>query len=284
MQLPVSIISALFLVCACLPEMSKAQSLYYKFDETGATAANRGSEGDAYALTLYETGGVAGDIHSAKGTGELGGEDRALDLSSSTQMGGIEGEPGSGPVAGSGMAGALFNSASSFTLAGWYKANSKPGNRARLMTVAGKMAIRLMMNGYLAIQVGNDSAASNTKAGTDGMTGMNVIRTEGKILDYTTVDQWVFFAVTYRYDESANEVTVTFYQKRGDRSNHLEYYTVHYTPTTPKAVDCAKFFVGGDERVNIRPFQGLLDEVYVYVSAGTEGALSREAVERLSGE
>lgn len=254
--------------------IASAQSLLYRFDETGTTAANRGSEGDMYALTLYEPNGSPSDLHSEKGDGVLGGEDRALDLSSAAQMGGSAKSPGSGPIAVNPMAGRLLNGAASFSLVGWYKTNSRADNSARLINVSGKLPVYLLLTGPLVLQIGNDTIASNSPA--EGA----VIRVEGKPLDYSRAEQWCFFALTYRYDSNANQSIATFYQKR---ANKLASYTVYYKPTTPTPQNCTGLFIGGNDKVNIRPFQGWLDEIAVYVSTtGSDGALDEETLRRLS--
>ena len=270
MNYPAALASLALLLAA---SASQAQVLFYNFDETGTSAANGGSAGSAQNLTLRNASGTATDFHSGSGLG-VGGlsGDRALDLSSATGMG----SAGTGPYASSGTAGSVFNSATSFTIAGWYNAASAPATGARLLQ-SGNLIVFFNANTYVA-QLGANTISVNASGGAAAGSATKVSGATSSTLT-TPSSQWVFFALTY--DGTATNKSLTFYQGDADAASALRSYSFTYTTTNAALGNGAGLSLGGNvtSGSNVRPFDGLIDDFGVWAStSGAGGALDAAAI------
>lgn len=270
MKSPATLASLALLLSA---SASQAQVLYYGFDETGTAAVNGGSGGASYNLTLRNSAGTATDLHSTSGGGVSGlSGDSALDLSSATGMG----TGSTGPYAASASAGAVFNSATSFTVAGWYNAASAPATGARLIQ-SGNLILFLNANTYVA-QLGTSTVSVASGGGSALGTATKVSGASSSTLT-TPSGEWVFFALTY--DGTASTKSLTFYQGDDDTGSSLRSYNFTYTTTNAALGNGAGLSIGGNATSgsNVRPFDGLIDDINVWTAAsGAGGALDATAI------
>ncbi|MDF3057268.1 MAG: anchor protein [Rariglobus sp.] len=257
-----------------LPSLSHAQVLLYNFDETGTTATNSGSGGTTHNLTLKNAAGTATDQHSAS-AGGVGGAtgDRSFDLSAATGMGN-SGGAWTGPYASSTTAGNVFNSASSFTIAGWYNAASAPAGGARLLQSSN--LILFFNAGTVVLQ----TSATNTVTSVGTVLGSTATKVSSSGDTITTpAGQWVFLAVTF--DGTGTNKTATFYQGSTSASASLSSQSVVYTTTNAALGNNATLSLGGNATSgsNVRPFDGLFDDIRVYASTvDGSGALGSSAI------
>lgn len=252
--------------------IAQAQALLYKFTESGTTCLNSGtlhSEGD---LKIYDADGNPADLHSKAGPNGK----PCLDFTSATGMG----TGFSGPCL-KGQSGDVFDGATSFTVAGWYKSPESPNGSARIFQ-SGARFILSFVNNSLCLQVGQDEFIDTITSLDGRIEGGDAGKASAasKPLSFDTVDQWVFFAVTY--DRSSTGVTVTFYKGEIDPAKPLLAYSVTYRPSAKSLGNAAEITWGGNGVPNIRPFQGMLANISVYTSGTKESAaLNAAAIKKL---
>ncbi|XHR30936.1 MAG: LamG-like jellyroll fold domain-containing protein [Chthoniobacteraceae bacterium] len=217
----------------------------YKFSETGSNVRNTGSalNGD---LTLYNSSGAVADMHSGDAGGLTGlTGDRAFDGTSATGMGSSY----IGPFAqSSASASAAIDGLQSFTIQGWFNASEAIRNVARLVDLTNTGSGFYLSGG-----------------GTPGTLSLGINNTcyATSPASFSTVNTWVFFAVTYDASLSANNVN--FYCG-GLRTNAVQWVGASTISNTPVIVDPRCGIGIGNTRGPIRPFHGKLDNVAIYGS------------------
>lgn len=242
------------------PGTAQTLLLNYNFNGSGSSAANNGSATNA-ALTYY--GGAA---YSSAGTGVSGaGGDTALNNTGVSGMGTL----------GNSVAGASTESKSvdlgtlgSFTIAGWYNAETTPGGGGKLFELyyGTNSAITLIAEGgnRLALNIAGSSSGKNSTAQTG----------------YSATGSWVFFAVTY--DGTTSTDNLSFYI--GTSSTSLAAAGTRSITGTSIAFGMTGVGVGNGYNNNNaanRPFDGLVDNVAFYGAADSTGALNLSQLDAL---
>lgn len=225
----------------------------FDYNDTGTAAANSGTAGGT--STLYDSAGVATDLHGASGTGVSGlAGDRALDLSSASGMGMVP-----GPSQDAGFISAV-NGLESFTITGWFKTDgtSTLSNAVRLLSFvtagSGFSLWSANVDDTLSLQV---NGVNSGYAGGDGLFG--------------AAGQWIFFAVSY--DGSITDNNVNFYAATTattpslNNTFTLDQGTVN---TNPGAVTLS---IGNTEIGGNRGFDGWLDNIAIYGSKTDAGGV-----------
>ncbi|MES2310529.1 MAG: LamG-like jellyroll fold domain-containing protein [Verrucomicrobiota bacterium] len=249
-------------LAASLPLCAQTPILEYKFDEgTGSSAASTGS--NTTIGTIQDSNFVAADFH----TPGVGTDNSfAFDNSSSTGMGSL----GTGGRVTAGDVNAV-DGLVSFTLQGWYNTASfsSIGSNAKLFDKntggSSGFSLRTSSSNTLALQVNGTSVASGASS------------------SYALQNEWVFFAVTY--DGTAGSLA----------SNNVHFY-VGTTSATASEVSAATLTTGislananslilgnnsaATGNVNIRPFDGYLDDMRIFGSTtNSTGSLNLAQLE-----
>jgi hypothetical protein len=227
--------------------------LQYTFNETGTAAGSTGS--NPTALTLTNASGVAADLHSASALGVSGlPGDRAFDNTASTGMGGA----GVGGTAFVNNYMSLPSQLDSFTFQCWYNTSSVPSQAARLFDDGRISAFAGSAGGWFNFDVNSEGVASPTV--------------------YTQTNQWVFFAVSYDSTQSSNNVV--FYQ--GSQTSPVSIVSVATLNAGAASMASHPLGIGNYYASNIRPLQGLMDDVRVFGSVSdASGALSQAQLETI---
>jgi hypothetical protein len=253
--------------------VAHSQVLIYNFnDALGTTAANSGTGGTTDNLTIKNSAGTATDYLSGNTslTGDTSGVDgtQTLNLTSASAMG-----SGTGPYVSSAAAGAVFNGAVSFTIAGWYDASSAIGGGARLLDVANNsdVIVYFPSSTHVTLQVNSFSANSATAGGSGTSPTLNA------------TNQWTFFAITYSFNGTT--VTDNFYGGNTTGTSSINDWTVSYTPTGTNGTisgGTSLAFGSGTTGNSNNAFQGSFDNLYVYTSTtDATGALTLSQIDSL---
>lgn len=247
---------------------AQAQTLRYEFTfddyANDTAAASTGALTGSASLINHPGAGVntPANLRGSNGGGVSGAlGDYALDLSGSSQMG------GSGAIGGAtagyggvafmtGGASALSN-ATSFTITGWYNADSTPGNFARLVEMS-NTTLYFSTNGTL-----------QATAGVQGQSiGGATTRFTSNDAVFSLTAQWVFFAFTY---DGATGAANLF---AGTTPDNLASVGGSTLATGTISGSSAGLYIGntGGTTLYERPFDGLIDNVRVW--SDTTGAAS----------
>lgn len=239
------------------PGSLEAQILKYDFNQTGTTAPSTGTT--TTSLTLYNTAGTAADLHGAAGSGVSGvASDRAFDNSASTGMG----STGTGGRGQSASSIAAINTLQSFTLTGWFKTSDTTSIGSNAYLINNQNAsdgFRLYSSGtgFLALNV-NGAGITSSGAST-----------------YAATQSWVFFAVTYDGTIASNNVK--FYVGNTSAAASLN---VTRTLNQGTATNNTTAFSIANTTGNSRPFDGLMDDIFIYGSqTDNTGVLSLAQIE-----
>lgn len=238
--------------------------LEYNFNQIvggGTTAPSTGSS--ASDLTLYNSSGVATNLHGADGSGVSGlTGDLAFDNSASSGMG----SAGTGGRAQTAATVASVNTLKSFTLTGWFKtadATSISGNAALINNQSGAS------DGFRVYSSGSGVLALNVNG--SGVTSTSTTA-------YAATQSWVFFAVTYDGTSSLNNVK--FYVGSTSSATQLNVTRTLDQGTTNN--NTSGLSVGNLSGANVRAFDGLLDDINIYGSqADSFGVLSLSQIEAI---
>ncbi len=263
----VSKISAAFAALVTAAALTQAATLLHEFtfnDSANVTSTmSTGTLGGLAAMTNYVSVGsadrAAANLRGASGSGVSGkAGDYAFDNSISTLMGGSGTEPGYGGLAALSGGAASINGMKSFTLAGWYKSSSTPGNNARLIEI-GSTAIWFQQGGGLRLTANVDGSA--------------VSRLESVDSRLMQVGTWTFFAFTY--DSISGQV----YLYAGTRDSETLEFIASNIVSNPKSVTTTvtqDLAIGNSFTLNQqRPYQGRLDNFRLWgETTGSGGALS----------
>ncbi|AHF89078.1 anchor protein [Opitutaceae bacterium TAV5] len=248
-------------ILATLLQAANAQSdPLFRWDfnnNTDVSTANHGTASGG-AITMVAHGGTNTAYFSADGAGRSGQSgDHAFDLTSSTGMGATA--PNS-----TGPAGVIWSSDSSlqslsgltsFTLTGWINPATTLNNAARIIS-SSTLTLMAGSANQLALQVNGTSVYSSTA--------------------YTSVNSWMFFAVTY--DSTTDIDNVVFYVGTDPAG------TLSKAGTATLDAGALNTFTGqlllGNNSTSgdtTRPFQGMMDDIAIYgATGGAAGALSEQ--------
>ncbi|QYY37513.1 LamG-like jellyroll fold domain-containing protein [Ruficoccus sp. ZRK36] len=236
-----------------------AQTALYQFDfndnNLGTTTASTGSSTITADMTYHSsTGDTATNLRGADGSGVSGqAGDYALDLTGATRMGGTSSVPGYGGVvyASTGS----MNNATSTTISMWYNASTEVGSFARLFEC-----------GYTTIYALGTGEIRVAFRITDGVN--QSVDVSDAVLSLT--NEWVFFATTY------DSATGTAKVYAGSKESGVLSEIASTTLDQGTIANSTGLAIGNNQRgSNERPFQGLMDDVNVWVDeSGSAGALS----------
>lgn len=242
------------------------QIFSWDFNEgSGNASENHGSAGPA-TLSLRNPEGMPDSFFTADGGGASGQPgDRAFDLSSATGMGAndptYQGPAGIVPPSEPGLT--ALSGLTSFTITGWFKPASQLAGAARIVVTS---LFNLQTGGTNRILLSLDDGS-----------GKPVHLSSGE--NYSYVDSWMFFAVTY--DGSNVGDNVHFYIGIPS-SGRLEPAGSGRIDSGPLGSVVGGLVVGNNSIKGIRPFQGLIDDLSIYGSpTDSSGALSMEQVEAI---
>ncbi|MDP0496264.1 MAG: LamG-like jellyroll fold domain-containing protein [Verrucomicrobiota bacterium JB024] len=261
--------------------LAQGQTLMYEYsfnDAANATyTTSTGSTSATADFTNYVTEGstdrTSYNLFGSSTSGVSGqAGDYAFDNSISTEMGGSGAINGTGAgYGGLGLASGTatgFNGLTSFTISGWYKANSLPSNYARLIEIGSSSTSTSVL-----FQGNSGSSATNLRLGTNvGGATANLEVNNAMLL---AVDSWVFFAFAV---DGVNG-TITLYAGTDSAA---------VTQLGSADITAGTVYVGGDSLAignsmgsgNQRPFDGLMDNVRVWGSStDASGALSLSTLE-----
>jgi prepilin-type N-terminal cleavage/methylation domain-containing protein/prepilin-type processing-associated H-X9-DG protein len=246
-----SLVAAIGLLClSALPAGAQTLLFHYTFNETGTSAAN--AAGGA-ALGMFDAGANATDLHGAAGSGVSGqAGDRAFNPGPQVEaMGSLNNATDVYGQATLGSALAL----TSFTITGWYKAETAPGGSARLF-VTNNSNVNLFFSGSnLQLNVDNVGVSSNN-------------------VNYQAVGSWVFFAVSY--DSTLGTSNTRFYV--GSTSGAAtSVSTQTLNQGAPDGTISSIYLANLGNRD--RPFDGAMDDFRLY-----SGVLTPTAIETVRQE
>ena len=239
------------------------QLFAWNFNEAGTTKVeNSGTAGPA-VMELKDAAGASAALISADGAGVSGKKgDLAFDLSSATGMGAssplFSGPAGS--VSGSEAGLKALSGLKSLTVAGWL--------RPATPLVA---AARIVVTSVFGLQAGSKNQLQFALNRPDG--SPLFVNSEA---NYSDVDTWMFFAVTFDGTQSSDNVKFYMGSPTG---------TVDAAGTGTIAADqlgtmSGGILVGNNAAKNgIRPFVGLIDNLAIYGAADATGALTQEQIE-----
>lgn len=272
MKILPTIVVALFIqgLCAVLP--ARAQTLLLNYDFNGSNASTAANEGSATGadLVYHNASKAVVNMYSASGTGVSGASgDTALDNTSAGAMGTLGNNPaGASTTSKSANIGTL----GSFTITGWFKADSTPGSNAKIFELTGTESIGLIaeanQTGRLAMTV-NGSIVGNSTSQSG----------------FTSIGSWVFFAVTY--DGTSTTNNLSFYVGTSNSSTALTLAGTRSVSEGDIGIGTAAgigigngYYSGGSAN---RPFDGLVDDFYFYgAGAGSsDGVLSSTEINAL---
>ncbi|MGN6644201.1 MAG: LamG domain-containing protein, partial [Verrucomicrobiota bacterium] len=254
---PAAAVLAITLVSALLAGPASAQSLklQFSFEDEGTTTT------DAIAgtvLTMVDGSGAATNLHTAIGSG-VAGMGRALDFGAAAKQGGI------GPVAYStNNTTDTFGTISNFTLIFWIKPSSAllTNGFPRFFTLGtngiidhGVSSLQLIGNGSLQSATTSVQAFVNTNATSTSTYGA---------FDMPT-GQWSFLALVY------SGTTLKFYG--GSEAAPVALRSSVSFAAGDLNLSAAWSVLLGNRLDRIRAFQGLMDEVRLYVGAGDSNFL-----------
>lgn len=261
MKTPPLLLPVSLLLGACVSTPAFSQTLWLDYDFNGSLA-NAGSAANA---TLAYYGGAAS---SSAGSGVSGaGGDSALNNTGAAGMG-----TGGNSAAGASTSSKSvdFGTLGSFTIAGWYNAETVAGGGAKLFELYGTgtnnvVTLIAESSTRLALSIFGSSSGNNSTSQSG----------------YSTTNGWVFFAVTYNGTTATNNLN--FYI--GNASS-LSAAGARSITATNLALGETGVGVGNGYYNNgnaNRPFDGLIDEIAFY-GAGADsaaGALSLSQLDAL---
>jgi len=267
------------LLCLC-PSSSHAEKLLeFRFNKPGTFAPSSPDALSPLVLSLKNPEGNLVDLHGQKGSGVSGKSgDRAFDCTSATGMGKVSDKlpqpaPATyiGPVAIAEDETSLLSGLKSYTIQGWFKTDgsvitgvARLVHFANAQDSAGKTVIDLAGNlngGTLFLGITTPTA-----------TRKEPVDTKAFYNAYDMVNQWVFFALTYRKNE------FSFYV--GDAVNTAALAGV--SKGDGATGDVPTILSIGNTQTPKRPFKGWIDNIRIYGSADEEkGALSISDLEML---
>lgn len=238
--------------------------------QTGNTTSSNGSK--AMDLDLYDGNKTSTNMLGGAGSGVSGAAgDLALDLSSATGMGNTNNNTGGGALGVNTQTALGASTAQSFTIAGWYYANSAMGNSTQLLGNAQGDTNGLRVQGSGAKQLTLDVVGTNVR--------VKNIRADSDT--YGLLNEWVFFALTFDNSQVGN-ATVKFYA--GTLNDNVSLVTTYNsTDIGDYKVSTSKLtvgnFAGGTTNY---PWQGSLDNFGLWfgLSDGS-GALTSGQLESL---
>jgi len=247
--LPASLLLGTLLIT---PGAAQTALLNYNFNGSGSTAANGGSASNA-TLTYY-----SGAAYSSAGSGLSGaGGDTALNNTGAAGMGTLGNSAAGASTATKSVD---LGTLGSFTIAGWYKAETTPGAGGKLFELyyGTNSAITLIAEGgdRLALNIAGSSTGNNSTQQTG----------------YSATGSWVFFAMTYNGTTSTNNLS--FYI---GNSTSLTAAGTRSIAGTSIAFGMTGIGVGNGYNnggAANRPFDALMDNVSFYGAADSSGALN----------
>lgn len=252
--------------------LAQGQTLLYEFTfddyANGTTAVSTGQPSRTANLIHHPSAGVTNptNLRGTPGSGVSGSlGDYALDLSDASKMGGTSGSPGYGGSAYvTGGASALSN-ATSFTIAGWYNANTTPGNFARLVELR-YTSLYFSANGTLQVTAELQGYGGNLSTSDTRITVSDPI--------FTLTSQWVFFAFTF--DSVSGEANLY----AGTSPDNLATIVSGSFAKVPVTGISGDLSIGNSATSSHeRPFDGLIDNIRIWAdTSGSASALSEEAL------
>lgn len=254
-----------------------APILSYQFDTVNGTFDTPSTGTNTTAARLLAPDGAAADQRTADGGGVSGlAGDRAFDNSGS----GAHGSSGNTTSNGRGRAyhtadNDAVDSLQSFTLTGWFNTASTPTNNLRIYHNSNQTGgfDLIADSGTLRIGVNQNPTAG----GIPSRTGA-----------YNTLNQWVFFAVTYDGSAGATNNVHFYYGTKTssitDQSDSNLATDLGVTYNQGTAADETVPLSIGNQNVGTgttyRPFDGLLDDMRIYGSkTDATGALTMTELE-----
>lgn len=263
---------AVFIQGICAAPLAMAQTLLLNYDFNGSNSSAESNAGSATGadLVYHNASKAVVNMYSASGTGVSGASgDTAMDNTSAGAMGTLGNNPaGASTTSKSANIGTL----GSFTIAGWFKADSTPGSNAKIFELSGTETIGLIaeanQTGRLALTV-NGSIVGNSTSQSG----------------YASTGSWVFFAVTY--DGTSTTNNLNFYLGTSNTSTALSLAGTRSVSEGDIGIGTAAgvgigngYYSGGSAN---RPFDGLIDDFSFYgAGAGSSaGVLSSTEINAL---
>lgn len=263
-------LTALLALGLATPAFAQTAILEYLFNDTGTTSASTGS--NATAVAFRDSTNTAADLHGVAGSGVSGlAGDIAFNNSASNSMGndiGVTATGGSGLIGDVDSGSAGTDWLTSFTVQGWFKADSIIGGAARILDKTTGATTSFMVRGSL----------------TDGRLALTVDnQTVDSATGYTAVNEWVFFAVTYNGGLTTNNVSFYAGSTTGSVAQVGTAITLNAGPLANNTLSMVLGnSTGNPNPVNNRPFDGLLDNIRLYGSAAdASGVLSLAQLESI---
>lgn len=264
-----------FLAPASRSDVIPPAALFWDFN-TATSAVTSSSGQHQMDMTMYDRDKKVATMLGGATSGVSGSPvDHALDLTSATGMG-----SGSGGVGGGAKGGNLITalggmeSATSVTFAGWFHVSEPIGGNAQLFN-----------------QTNGDNDGFRISSNTAGSLSVDIVGTAGRKKGAATsggifneVNEWVFFAVTY--DNSGPAGSLKFYKGTLETGVYLaDSMTLNIGNFKPGAypLTIGNYTAAPEGSYgNAYPFQGLLDNMGVWISATDgSGALTVEQLEAL---
>lgn len=280
-------LSLLLFVVLSRVEAASSPWLELTFNETGETLKNTGNERDISA-TMFDSQNQPAELHSADALGVSGkAGDRAFDNQSSTTMGfrrSDQGGSAGGRVELEGVR-EVISQARSLTLTCWIKASEQRlGANARLVDLA------FQPKGKTERETGSGLSLRAAGDQNSGRLAFELFEKQGsdfaqfyKSTDANTlkeVDEWIFLAMVYDGTTSVGP-SVAIYRADRDSSPRL-IASAGEQQGMLAVLAQAKSSLGNVPGGTMAPFQGLMDDVRVYVSdKDGSGALSPELLEKI---
>jgi hypothetical protein len=271
-------------MCALLAIATAAPAaiLEYKFNkETDATYLGMHSTGtDDAEIVFVNPSDSLSDMISAPGQG-VGGDifghvdyqtDRALDNTSATGMGaGFNGGGAKHPAYE-----ASIEKLASWTVSGWYKTDvgaTIGGGGAVIFNALDNTAANGTSGGF-AVRTGSGANAGRMRVTVNGFNAP-------ELAGWDDENTWVFFAITYDGTESTDNLKYyRGYRNGGEAGTNPMEVTLLQTDTFNQGIvrdvdPTTGFAIANRDPTNLRPFDGLLDNIRVDGShVDSTGALS----------
>lgn len=232
---------------------ANAQLLHYEFTEgVGTTSASSGSV--AGSLTLRNATGVpTSSLWGAPGSGPSSSPaDRALNLTSAGGMG----TGSTGPSAFAGSVGSVAP-LTSFTITGWFRPGSEDLARAKFLEIR-NTNFELGVTGLSGGPAGARNRLRLTiETNGDSFPEVDVL---GDFeAEWSTVDSWAFFAISYNSQSPTEKVK--FYSGSISGSSSLSRTTTSAVVLLP--LGSSSILIGA-RKFNEDPFLGFIDDFRIY--------------------
>lgn len=249
----VSVTTAASVIAVCI-QCATAQIVSWNFnDDGGSVVENHGTLGGDYALVTSDIQGAKADLRSAPGTGVSGAaSDRALDLTSATEMG------GKGPsVITQSKSSFELSNLQALTIAGWYRIPDRDNPNGTIFRASGRnenpsgWLLGWDKKGKLLLSIGD---------------GHSLQIAASKEAHHSGDDGWNFFAVTWDGSEAK-----FFSGNKTVDSEEVAQVPLKVTMNPGPAA----YSLGQSNTVS-GAFKGLLDNIVIF-----DKALSPEELENL---